>query len=93
MGAIHKVENGQNTFFLTDIWINDTPMKTPFPNLYSMSRFPNALVADNWEEDEWQVEFRRSLTPTEYDDLSAMLSSLQSCHLTPLDDVFIDWAL
>ena len=53
MGAIHKVENGQNTFFLTDIWINDTPMKMPFPNLYSMSRFPNALVADNWVEDEW----------------------------------------
>ena len=43
-------------------------------------------------ENEWQVEFRRSLTPIEYDDFSAMLSSLQSCHLTPLDDV-IDWAL
>jgi len=28
-----------------------------------MSRFANALVADNWMEDEWQVEFRRSLTP------------------------------
>ena len=43
-------------------------------------------------EDEWQVEFRRSLTPTEYDDFLALLSLLQPCHLTPLDDV-IEWAL
>ena len=62
-GAIHKVGNGLNTFFWSDIWLNDTLLKTQFPNLYSMSRFANALVADNWIEDEWQVEFRRSLTP------------------------------
>ena len=60
--------------------------------MYSMSRFPNTKVADNWVEDEWQVEFKRSLTPTKYDDLLTLLSLLQSCHLTPLDDA-IDWAL
>ena len=59
-GAIHKVGNGLNTFFWSDIWLNDTLLKTQFPNLYSMSRFANALVADNWMENEWQVEFRRS---------------------------------
>ena len=84
--------NGLNTFFWSDIWLNDTPLKTQFPNMYSMSRFPNTKVADNWVEDEWQVEFKRSLTPTKYDDLLTLLSLLQSCHLTPLDDA-IDWAL
>ena len=84
--------NGLNTFFWSDIWFNDTPLKTQFPNMYSMSRFPNTKVADNWVEDEWQVEFKRSLTPTKYDDLLTLLSLLQSCHLTPLDDA-IDWAL
>lgn len=59
-GAIHKVGDGRSTRFRTDIWIGPTPFKTQFPILHSICIDPNALVCDLVEENDWNINFRRS---------------------------------
>jgi hypothetical protein len=58
-----------------------------------MVRNPHCLVSECWEEDEWVMDFRRSLTVQEYNSWIDLTNSLQRC--IPESDAadIVSWAL
>ncbi|KAG2590684.1 hypothetical protein PVAP13_5NG446240, partial [Panicum virgatum] len=64
-GAVHKVQNGRQTFFWLDTWMGPGPLKIQYPTLFAMCRSPNTMVANCYVNGEWGLDFRRSLTETE----------------------------
>ena len=80
------------TRFWTDAWIQDTPLKIQFPELFKMVFDALAKVVDCVENDTFGINFRRALTPLElrsYDELKILMSSV---NLDNLDDE-VHWAL
>ena len=45
-----------------------------------MVRNPHCSVSECWEEDEWVMDFRRSLTVQEYNSWIDLTNSLQACN-------------
>jgi len=74
-GAIYQVKDGKSISFWEDIWLRDVPVKTIYPDLYSMCSQPQAKVIDYWDGTEWNIAFRRSLSVPEkhnLDDLTLL---------------------
>ena len=61
-GANFKVKDGLNCRFWQDCWALNVPLKVANADLFSMVRDPDTVVADHWVEEEWSVDFRRSLS-------------------------------
>lgn len=91
-GAIHRVGNGAKTSFWNDVWLGDVPLKISFPELFSMSRNPNARVSEVWSSEGWELTFRRSLTPSENRTYSNLLQTLSSFQWMDAKDE-VEWAL
>jgi len=91
-GAIHKVGNGAKTFFWNDVWIGNVLLRINFPELFSMSRSPNARVSDILSNGAWDISFRRSLIPSENVTYNLLLQILSSVQWVDTDDK-IEWAL
>jgi len=92
-GAIHKVRDGSQTFFWLDTWLGDSPLKIQYPTLYSISRDPNAMVADIYYGGEWTIDFRRSLSSTEALEHDHLLSLLQTFHINSSECDEVEWSL
>jgi len=92
-GAIHKVKDGAQTFFWLDTWLGDSPLKVQYPTLFSMCRDPNAMVADLYSSEDWNIEFRGSLSSNEAMELNNLLSLLHDVHLDTSTNDIIEWAL
>jgi hypothetical protein len=65
-GAIFKVENGKLCRFWQDSWIMEVPLKIAFADLYRFADNAECTVAECWVEDDWYIEFKRSLSSQEY---------------------------
>lgn len=71
-----QVNNGKKAKFWKDTWLQNTALKDKFPRLYSCCRDKQALVADCYDEGEWNPEFRRSFggeEVAEWNDMSEIL--------------------
>jgi hypothetical protein len=45
-GAVHKVGDGRQTKFWSDVWLDNMPLKVSFRELYVTSSHPGAFVGD-----------------------------------------------
>ncbi|KAK1666246.1 hypothetical protein QYE76_054405 [Lolium multiflorum] len=62
LGAKHLIGDGRRTFFWTDWWCQDRPIKEIFPDLFNICDNPNISVAAALDG-ELNIVFRRSLNP------------------------------
>ena len=92
MGAIFRIENGNNCKFWTDCWLHDVPLWILYEDLFKMVREPNISVADCLDEDQWVIEFRRTLSVDEYNRWLGLLEDLQVASLNSNHDSIV-WAL
>lgn len=92
-GATFKTRNGKHRKFWEDCWANEVPLCISHENLYRMVRYPHCSVADCWEEDEWDMEFRRALSVQEHNDWLELLDSLHDYKPEGQDADVVLWAL
>lgn len=92
-GALHKVGDGSLTAFWGDVWLGQSPLKTQFPDLFSICEDPVVLVADCWDHGEWTVNFRRSHSSREYTNWEELLGLLQNIDLDQEVRDDFTWAL
>lgn len=69
------------------------PSEISHENLYRMVRNPHCYVSECWEEEEWVMEFKRSLNVQEYNSWMELTEILQGC--SPIDQApdKVLWAL
>lgn len=83
MGAAHTVnDGGRSTRFLTDVWIDEVPLKCQFPNIFAICMDKDAKVADLLEAEGWNVECRRTFGIKEIQEWEALMLKLQDVQLT-----------
>jgi len=58
-----------------------------------MVRAPHCSVSECWDEGEWAMDFRRSLTIEEYNSWIDLTDSLQEFNLESQDSDVVSWAL
>jgi hypothetical protein len=63
LGAKHLIGDGRRTFFWTDWWIRDRPIKEMFPDLFNICVNPNLTVAAALDSGELNIVFRHALNP------------------------------
>ena len=85
-GASFTVNNGKNTRFWEDVWINQIPLKLAFPKLYEFSYAKNCTVSDYFVGGEWNIPLRRSLGATEVKQWEELLLMLEDVKLNDNTD-------
>jgi hypothetical protein len=75
-GAIFQVRNGKHDKFWKDCWAKEVPLSISHENLYKSVRDPNCCVFDCWDEDGWDMDFRRTLSAQEYNDWLELTNAL-----------------
>lgn len=60
-GAINKVNNGKGTLFWKDTWLGDVPLSIKYHKFFEKCGEKDALVADYFVEDDWEVDLLRPL--------------------------------
>ena len=94
--CIFSVPNEQNVmglelpFGMISGW--EIPRACTVPNMFNICTNPDATVENCYENREWDVELRRSLSPREANDWSKLMNILQPIQLTSRDDE-VEWAL
>ena len=53
--------NGQTTRFWEDKWLNNTPLREQFPNIFNIVRNKTSLVAEVLSHANLNLSFRRSI--------------------------------
>lgn len=61
-GALFKVRDGLNCRFWQDCWLLIVPLKVAYDDLFSLVRDPESVVVDHWMDEEWTIDFKRSLS-------------------------------
>lgn len=59
------VGNGRDTSFWEDVWVGEVPLKLVFPTLFDHCRNKMCTVKDCWQNEEWVMDFRRTLSKGE----------------------------
>ncbi|EOY20792.1 Uncharacterized protein TCM_012134 [Theobroma cacao] len=80
------VGNGETICFWFDKWIDDIPLASKFPRLFSLAVDKDMRVLDACQNGLWSINFRRVLYSWEKEDLDRILNSLSSVSLVPLRD-------
>jgi hypothetical protein len=85
-GLRFKVGAGLKVRFWYDIWCGDQPLKLAFPSLFSITRYKEAWVKDNfiWKNGsvEWDVIFVWSVQDWELDVVLSFFDQLYSCEIS-----------
>jgi hypothetical protein len=85
-GLRFKVGVGSKVHLWHDIWFGDQPLKYAFPPLFSIARYKEAWVMDNfiWRNGsvEWDVIFVRSIQDWELDVVLSFFDQLYSCEIS-----------
>jgi len=71
---------GSQYAFWDDVWIGHTPLRLALPRLHDLSNNKSGLVCDFFKEGDWQLSFRRSLSPQDvvvWEDLMSRLEMVQ----------------
>jgi hypothetical protein len=76
-GAIFKVGNGKNYRFWQDSWLHDVPLKIYYEDLYKMVRDTECTVFECWVDQDWFIDFRRSLSSIEFQRWTLLYDELQ----------------
>jgi hypothetical protein len=86
MGVRFEVGIGSKVRFWHDVWCSDQLLKLVFPSLFSISRYKEAWVKENfiWRIGivEWNVIFVRSVQDWEVDVVSSFFEKLYSCKIS-----------
>lgn len=72
--------------------MGDTPLKTQFLDLFDLCSDLDSLVSECWANNEWEVQFRRSLTARDLLQWDEMMLKLQNIQLNDNEDE-VAWAL
>jgi hypothetical protein len=92
-GATFQVRNGKHCKFWKDCWAKDVPLCISHENLYKMVRNPSCCVSDCWDEDGWDMDFRRALSVHEYNYWLELIESLNDVKPGGVDADIVLWAL
>jgi len=87
------VRNGLNCRFWQDCWILDVPLKIAFEDLFKLVRDPDIIVADCWVDNDWFVDFKRSLSMLEFERWSKLKGELSNVSLEQDSNDIIRWGL
>jgi len=91
-GAIFRIGDECHCKFWLDGWLHEVPLCISYDDLFKMVREPNSFVADCLDEGQWVIEFRRTLSVSEYNRWLDLMGELQAVNLNSnLDSVI--WAL
>ena len=75
-GTIHKVGDGTLTSSWSDVWLDQSPLKLQFPNLFRICEDSTAMVAYCCANNGWPINFRRNLSLRENASWEELLSLL-----------------
>jgi hypothetical protein len=70
------VGNGKHCRFWKDCWAKEVPISISHEKLYKLVRNPSCSVSDCWDEDGWDMDFKRALSIQEYNDWVELTESL-----------------
>ena len=70
------VGNGNNTRFLEDSWLGDTPLALQYPSLYRIVQRRDALVAMIMQSIPLNIQFRRTLVGNRWEAWLHLVSRL-----------------
>ncbi|KAG2610150.1 hypothetical protein PVAP13_4KG200833, partial [Panicum virgatum] len=90
--AAFSIGNGENTRFWIDTWLGDVPLKLEFPRLFACCRSRDIVIRDCWEQDEWDVSFKRTFGPAEVREWNRLLQWLDGVHFSDQPDQAV-WKL
>jgi hypothetical protein len=76
--VVYKAKKGDKIHFWEDVWVGNISLKLHFPGLYNICDDKEALVMDYWEDEGWEISFRRSLTVRDVEQRGALTFSLFS---------------
>jgi hypothetical protein len=95
-GVRFEVGLGSKVSFWHDVWCSDQLLKHVFPSLFSIARYKEAWVKDNfiWRNGlvEWNVIFVRSVQDWELDVVSSFFEMLYSCKALHGNEDHICWS-
>ncbi|KAF3647188.1 putative TMV resistance protein N-like [Capsicum annuum] len=86
-----KVVNGNKTKFWNDVWIDQSPLRELFPDLFQICDNPDVRVGDYWSEQGWDISFRRSVNDWEIERVAELLGKLGSINLNTYSSGKIQW--
>ena len=92
-GTMYTVGDGSLISFWGGIWLGQFPLKSLFLELFRICEDPTVLVSDCFTNDEWCVNFRRSLSPWENVKWNEILNLLQNVALAQDSRDDVPWAL
>lgn len=87
LGNAYKVRDGSYVSFWRDVWLGETPFKIQFPFIFSISANPKAIVKECFNEGEWYIPLRRSISEKEMLEWEGLLVSLEGLMLEAGRDV------
>ena len=91
-GRVIQVISGRQTRFWQDCWVGECPLKTLFPNIFSIALHPDLDVCQAFSEGQWHVLFRRQLQGIYRLEWEQLQELLMDVHLGVGRDKMI-WAL
>jgi hypothetical protein len=86
------VRDGMKTRFWEDTWLGDAPLASQYPNLYTIARSKNVLVADVLSHAPLNIRFNRMLIGDRWDSWVSLLRRLMVVNLSDEPDSF-KWRL
>ena len=95
-GVRFEVGIGSKVRFWHDVWCFDQPLKHVFRSLFSIARYKEAWVKDNfiWRNVivEWNLIFVHSVQDWEVDVVSSFFEKLYSCKISHGNEDCIHWS-
>ncbi|XP_060217918.1 putative acyl-activating enzyme 19 isoform X2 [Lycium barbarum] len=73
-----QVGNGAHILFWKDKWLDSITLKDAFPRLFLITTNPDSTIAQNWEDNSWNLHLRRHLNDWEIEDMIALIGCLQN---------------
>ncbi|KAG5622081.1 hypothetical protein H5410_007299 [Solanum commersonii] len=85
-----KVGNGRKVVFWMDKWCGQVPLSQRFPDLYDLCQMQQATVAELWNDQGWNLHFRRNLNDWEMCRITEFLVTLpQFSNLSEEEDSLV----
>ncbi|KAG5631485.1 hypothetical protein H5410_003202 [Solanum commersonii] len=86
-----KVGNGLNVKFWKDRWLGIFILKEVYPILFPIARDPDSTVAQNKEDNQWNLLFRRNFNYWELGSLCELMGRLEGYNMNPQAPDIIYW--
>ncbi|KAG5608144.1 hypothetical protein H5410_019425 [Solanum commersonii] len=75
--TMFSVGNGRKVDLWNDKWIEQGSLKQLYPDIYSLNQQQNSTIEMVWDEQGWNLSFRRALTDWEIDRLASFFGALE----------------